>query len=204
MFQKIIIVVNDEGIVYQSKKGKEKARSNGLATRRWSEDAENASVPVPVTSASSGLRFGEDGESGKIDALMVGVQYHDGSCRYCFIPVMKSMDAGLFPRKSALRFYRSLLCSQDGEAQYLASYIEVLDSRAVWLATAHKPLFMDAKDFCHPSTGFEHLGTLEALQPHRLIAPTTEQNTSFGAYGLTNVEDAFVLYIWVGVSLRPS
>lgn len=59
--------------------------------------------------------------------------------------------------------------------------------------------------FAHPTTGFQHLGLLEALQPDCLILQSidcTERTMLIDVYAMPNKVDVFVLYIWVGVSLH--
>jgi hypothetical protein len=145
---KLIAATKEAGVIYKSPKGKEKEVMPGLCTttgKSWSDDAENVR-----------------GENDMLSALMVSVQCQDGICRHCFIPVMKTMDNPL-PPSSALYLFRSLLGSQDLVAQSVTLYIGQMDTRTICLATAHKPVFMGDSYFTHPTTGFQHLGLLEAL-----------------------------------------
>ena len=189
-FLKLIAAAKEAGVIYKSAKGKEKEDMPGLCTttgKSWSNDTENVCR-----------------ENDMLSALMVSVQCQDGICRHCFILVMKMMDNSLLPL-SALYLYHSLLGSQDFIAQSATSYIGQMDTHTICLATAHKLVFMGDSYFAHPTTGFQHLGLLEALRPNRLILQSvdcTERTTLIDVYAMPNKVDVFVLYIWVDVSLR--
>ncbi|KAF8328648.1 hypothetical protein F5887DRAFT_1082973 [Amanita rubescens] len=213
-FQELIAAANGLGIVYTSRKGKEKevraVSENGedtVITSPWRKETKTQ----PGTGehpSSSGHPIIEDANDNKLSVLMVSTQCPRGTNSHTMFTVM-TRDAGT-PGSPVyvVDLYDALQSSQQLESRAVNMDINGMDESEIQLATAGIPVFMDdSNNFGRSWTGFRPLGFLKELDVDFLIKPVRESEDKSSMMDLYNQDptlDLYILYVWEGKPNVPS
>lgn len=213
-FQELIAAANELGIIYTSRKGKEKEEqltppvaANGGDAIATSSERKEAGTNETGELPSCGHHEIEDGEFNKLSVLMVSTQCPSGMNSHTMFTVMTREVEMSGDSAYVIDLYGALRSSQQQECLAVNSDINAMNSSEIQLGTAGVPVFMDDVDnFGRSWTGFRPLGLLEELDVKTLIKPVrnSEDNWKFSIMDLYNQNpnlDLYILYVWEGVSV---